>query len=470
MKKALPLFIALILLPLFVARTDAKLCFRETVCAAYEGASVIFVGTVLENTSVSIQFDPVYPEKVPLVGEVESTTFLLAEVFKGDIRGEIVIQDRAPNESPGRLFKEGERYLVFAKQDPKRGSYFIDSCPRIGLLANAGGDLAFLRGLPDSATKTRIYGNIIHATNYRDEVERNQIIRPMGGIRVFVSNREKSFEALTNEDGTYQVVGLPPGSYKVRAELPTNLSQKERQVNLPAGGCLLVDIITKSDGRVSGKVLDSQGRIVIGAEVNLLNADDPRRVSRTSLGVHSFTQSTNKDGYYEFVEVPPGRYYLGFDLEDEPKGEFPYPRTYYPGSPDRDQATVIVLGDGEHLTGYDIPLPPALPVKTIEGIFLWSDSRPVSPGNVTLRDRADTQTAGKIYAYATVDAQGHFTLRGFEGKECWVHGEARSTVPGSRETVEAIPIKVLVTDDMKSIKLIAPIPNNKPVPNGSQKL
>jgi hypothetical protein len=276
-------------------------------------------------------------------------------------------------------------------------------------------------------------------------------------VKVILTGEKATVESITNDAGVYLVVGLPPGKYRVKPLLPDTLSMSERDVVLPAGGCATLDIHTRTDGRVSGKVFDQQGRAIEDAKVRLMPAakDDD-----SAVGLYSGFETTDKDGQFEFKELSPGRYYLGINLDQEPQGSFPYPRTYFPGTPDKDKAQIIELGEGEKLTGFNITLPPALVVKTVEGVFLWSDGRPVSPGTLYLAEFEDPKKKGRVYASVGVGAEGRFTLQGFDGVECWLHGSTYAPVGRGMEFVDATPIKIFVTDGMKPIKLIAPIPKD----------
>jgi hypothetical protein len=466
MKKTILILAALIVLPLLVERVEACSCaYGETVCDAYQKASAVFIGIPLSEAPASSQHE-VYAlgkGKETVTWQEKLFRFSIEESFKGIGGTEIEVQTGLGGGDCGYAFQKGERYLIYAYRDSKTNRFHTSICTRTSMFSRASEDVDFLRGLPNSTTQTRVSGTIIQYTNERDQ-RGYQKSQYMSGVKVLIIGEDKSFETTTNKEGMYQIVGLPPGRYKVKAELSADLLNEEKEIIVPVAGCATLTIYTQTDGRVSGKIMDHQGQIVEGARVNLIPVDTAKDKSSSSIAARIHIEKTDKEGKYHFKEIPPGRYYLGINLDEQPRGDSPYPRTYFPGILDRDKATVIVLGEGEKVTGYNIQLPPALAVTTIEGVFVWSDGRPVNPGRVSFTSSAEK--GGKFYGGGEVDAQGRFRFDSLNGKECWIHGSTYSTVNGTMQFVNIEPIKILVEDGMQPLKLIAPVP---PKPNDETK-
>jgi hypothetical protein len=449
MKKTILLFTSLLLLPFFAERTFACSCAGQaSVCEAYQGTTAVFIGTVLNESIVQVQIEVDIPGKgkETRTNSEKSYLFAVEQSFKGVEGTSIEVQTELLSNC-GYEFKKGERYLVYTYLDGKTRKFHTSKCSRTKALSDASEDLDFLRGLPDSLTTTRISGEIIQ---YTQTNTRSYVPKRMSGVKVILSG-EKTFESVTNEEGVYFFVGMPPGTYKLKAELPATLSNREMQITIPVAGCLQIDIDTRTDGRIAGSIVDSQGQIIANAKVGLIPANPDKNQNSHSI-------DTDKEGRYEFTGIPPGEYYLGVNIDEEPKGNLPYPRTFYPGTADRTKATVIALAEGEKIAGYNLTLPPALAVKTIEGVFVWSDGRPVNFGEISLTELPDPKKTGRVYASVKVDAQGRFSLQGFDGIKCWIHGSTYSTVDG---TIHIEPVKILVTGEMKPVKLIAPSPKSK---------
>src|ERR1051325_1067474 len=161
MTKFVIVLAALFLLPIFAGRTDACSCGSgETVCGAYQGATAVFIGIPLSDAPVTSQ------REVYALGKGKETItyseklyrFTVEQSFKGVEGGEIEVQTGMGGGDCGYSFKKGERYLVYAYLDSKTNRYHTSICTRTASLSRASEDLDFLRGLPDSMTKTRISG------------------------------------------------------------------------------------------------------------------------------------------------------------------------------------------------------------------------------------------------------------------------------------------------------------------------
>jgi len=459
------LVLSLILIPWLVSKVDSCSCAHVgPPCEAYREATAVFVGVVIDIAITPLERE-VASEKETYRGK--RIRFSVEQSFKGVDGLEVEVQTNlgaGGSADCGYPFKQGERYLVYAHRDSVNRKLTTSICTRTALFSKDNEDLDYLRGLPDSNSKTRISGRVIRYTNERDK-NGYQLTAPISAIKVIATGQGQSFETFTNDDGVYQLIGLPPGKYKVRADLPRGLSEHTQEVELPSAGCAGADIRTQSDGRISGRVIDSNGQPTSNARVDLIPADTENEQIILMKGEH---ERTDNQGNYEFKEISPGRYYLGINLREEPRGEFPYPRTYFPGVADQGKATIIVLVDGQKQAGYDVILPPRIEVRGVEGVFLWSDGRPVTRGSVYLKDSAEHLT-GRVYASAEVDAKGHFSLQGFERLECWLVGTTYSTAGGRMQFINTRPIKIVVNSALNAIILIAPAPRIITKPNSRTK-
>jgi hypothetical protein len=420
-------------------------------CQAYRDASAVFVGTVTDVSTTSVEEvradgkgrdKNIYQEKV--------FRFSLEQVYKGIDGFQAQVQTGpALGGDCGYPFEKGERYLVYAYRDSKTGMLHTSICSRTAPVSQAGDDLGFLRGLPESASKTRISGKVIRYTN---EVDKTgfRMIQPLASVRVIVSGQGRQYEAITNDGGVYQLVGLPPGRYELEADLPGNLSNSAQTVRLAQGDCAQANILTESNGGVRGKVIDNEGQAVAGIRLDLIPVDVIDLNNASQRVIRSHSERTDKEGRYVFKNIPPGKYYFGFNLVYETRTDYPYPRTYFPGTSDRAQAAILTLRDGEQLAGIDLPLLTRIPVRKIQGVFLWSDGRPVTRGQILLKDTIDTDQDDRIFATAEVDGKGQFSIDGFEGIQCWLHGW---TMEG-QGFFHAEPIMIRVNNGVQPVRLI----------------
>lgn len=432
-------------------------------CQAVWRADVVFVGTV-----VGVSYSEKYRK-----GKGEDAwdmrdrfaQFSVEEVFRGEARPQVSVMAtqildtpvKLPDGSPGMksittadceyTFKAGERYVVYANFDEARAGILRVGFNRTRPLALAAEDMAFLRGMKTADLSTgRVYGHVIRRdSNLSDGSYLDPA--PVEGVRVEVSGAGGSAArvATTDREGFYQLTGLAPGDYSVRASLPETLATyNEQKARVVARGCAEVNFNTHFDGRVSGRVLDAEGRPVVELKIDLIRADGPE-ISLNGLWAH-----TDKEGRYELKGVPPGRYVLGFGLGSEPDARAPFPRTYYPGVGSAAQATAIEVGPGQRLTLFDLRMPPRRADRSLDVTVVWPDGRPAEDAMLRLEDD-DYPWSANATRYEKANGAGRFRVKGFEGSTYWIH--AHVNMKGG-DRMHAEPVKFVMGEGAGPFRLV----------------
>lgn len=437
------LFLAVLMLVLYADRANACSCARRMPpCEAYKETPAIFIALVTD-------IDPSSKN----TNELPYAHLSIEQAYKGINEAKIKMWQGSGGGDCSFVFKKGERYLIYAWYSDETKQFHTNICTRSRPLAYAAEDLDYLRGLPRSNQGTRLSGTVVKY-DY-EEIGSPSIPELISGIKV-IAERENGqhFEAITNNEGFYKMVDLPPGRYKVRAEIPSYLSlegENQNIVELPSKGCATADFLTRTDGRISGVLLDAQGQIVPETDVDLIPFELAGKVGDRRIGRY---EKTDKAGRFEFTELKLGRYLLGVNIRSQPNGDNPFRRTYFPGVSNIAEAKVIVLGKGEKLKGYELRLPPRLPVRAIIGVFVWPNGKPVTKGMMTLKDTAES-TGGQSLDFANVDSQGRFSLKALEGTEAWVHGFVMIPVESGLDVMVAKPVRIVANSSLRPIKLIA---------------
>ena len=434
------IFVLLLLVLVPVAdRVNACSCApASSSCDEYKAAPAVFITLVTD-------IDPVVKGRP----EMPYVHLVVEHAFKGITETKLKMRQGSSGGDCSFVFEKQERYLIYAWYDNETKQLHTNICTRSRPLKYAADDLDYLRGIGGPSRGTRLSGSVIRY-DYQ-EIGRSSTPELMSGVKVMADGgNNRHFEAVTNSEGFYRMLNLPPGRYRVTAEIPSYLSlayDKEVAVEVVKDGCASADFFTRTDGRISGVLFDNRGRVTPDIDVDLIPFELADRLGDRGIGRF---KKTDAAGRFEFTELTPGRYLIGVNIRQEPEGDNPFRRIFYPGVSSVSQAKVIVLGTGEKLKGYDFRLPPPLPVQTISGVFVWPDGTPVTRGLITLKDEA-----GGSLDFAEPDSQGRFTLKAINGTKGSVYGSVMVRVESGLDVIEANPVRVISNSNVGPIKLIA---------------
>jgi hypothetical protein len=127
---------------------------------------------------------------------------------------------------------------------------------------------------------------------------------------------------------------------------------------------------------------------------------------------------TEEDGSYALKDMPPGKYLIVVNKDNKISSTEPFPTLYYPNAFEKEKATIIDMGEGDVRENYDIHVPAQSETITAEGVFLYSDGKPVIEEFVEfIADAKRPEIDGN--SRSRTDSQGHFSikiLKGLQGK------------------------------------------------------
>ena len=169
-----------------------------------------------------------------------------------------------------------------------------------------------LQAPPFQNTRASIEGVVVHNSTARP------VARASVELMVIEGPRVVSRTVTTREDGTFAFTNLPPASgYQivVRGEgfWPTAFGQQYSRgpwtpINLKPGERLTnLRVVVPAVSRISGRVLDSLGKVQAGASVHAMRASYTE--GRREL-VSVANTVTSMRGEYRFGSLNPGRYYI----------------------------------------------------------------------------------------------------------------------------------------------------------------
>jgi hypothetical protein len=137
---------------------------------------------------------------------------------------------------------------------------------------------------------------------------------------------------------------------------------------------------------------------------------------------------------------------LGFNLDWAPHKDDPYPKTYYPGVKTRAEASLITVGEGEKLKGYDMTLPQLLSARELKVTVVWPDGRPAVGVRVMYEMNEATSNGESV----DTDSRGQATLSLFNNYHYIIGAVAEQ----NGKDFHSEPLEVLVDKSLKPLRLV----------------
>ena len=403
-------------------------------CEAYWDADAIFVGTVTFSTTTKMK-EAAYESTKRLI------RFHVDRPLRNVESGEVEVVTGFGDADCGYGFRLGGQYLVYAYS---RGEKILSTsiCTRTRPLSKATDDLEYIRGLSTAPPGGTILGEVrLRRASHTYENK----LPSIKGIRILLEGPNKKLEAETNSEGKYTISALPPGTYKVRIDLPDGLStySPETEVKVYDRGCGQAFFLVEPDTRLTGRVLDAQGMSAADVLMELVP------VSREDDAFPSYVR-TDKEGRYEMKLLRPGRYHLGVRIAGSAGSTYvPFPQTYYPGVKDRSQATVISISEGQRVELDELILPARFIERTLNGIVVDLDGTPVAGAVVWLKER-QYKDADMPYRRQT-DSEGRFSYPVYEGIKYSLNAYVEFA---GRPEKRSSPVEVVIASNPEPIKLV----------------
>ncbi|MCO6511242.1 MAG: hypothetical protein J5I65_10670 [Aridibacter famidurans] len=370
---------------------------RGTPTEEFRDASTVFVGTVIEVNGA----DTRSPGEGFRFGNLR-TTFKVDEAFKGVRGDEVDIYTSSQGTACGITFEPGSRVLVYAYGSEKKDKFLSTSiCSRTRNAEKREDEIAVLRSVANGRLIPRIYGAVYElirgidllGTDYPNDRQ------PMEGVKILARSGSSTFKAVSDAEGRFRIVGIPPGTYSIIVDPPKGYKvggdnwdestdeeksfYRDLQVTITdSDNPDALTIETRVDGRIAGRVFLTDGRPA-GEDVRVVLIT--RSTAHLDVGdIESVPAYTNSSGRFEFFGIPPGEYLLGFNIDFSPNKRFPFPRWYYPGLPDISQAVPIILGRAEKLEGMNLTLPQPIREIKVRGKAVDKEGLPVKGATIEI--------------------------------------------------------------------------------------
>ena len=431
--KLLPLLFLFFLLT--VRTVEACSCGPSpTVLDSFNHADVVVVAT-------AVSVEKATPEQTAAPGMmsngrnyvdgVKSTSMRVEQVFKGNLKvGDEMIFSQGGGANCIWTFDEtvvGKKFLFYLMRYKDSTRWIAGTCGRSNFVEHAADDLLYLTNLNKVRNKTRISGTL----NFYYETGDS-----LAGRKIRIVGDKRTVEIKTDANGVYEVYDLPAGRYFVEPEIPKGWkigrfwvdyspsvdrsakanSSKRIPVILEANKHAGLDFMFEIDNAVRGHIYDPLGQPMNGVCLDLVPADGTK-------GAY-LADCTESGGAFEIDEIPPGDYVLVVNDDGKKTSTEPFGTFYYPQAAKREEATVFNIAMGDRVENLEIY--PAIELKTVtvEGVFLYSDGKPVVDEWVAFKSTKpesaekdeENDSSGKT------DRKGRFSIKIVQGAEGTLSG------------------------------------------------
>ena len=250
-------------------------------------------------------------------------------------------------------------------------------------------------------------------------------------VRLSSAEARESRVAATDAQGRFEVKELPAGRYTINASKggfvtlqygQRRPSESGTPIELGDGQTLDKLIIALPRGSVlGGRITDEFGEPVANASVIAMRYSYAAGGRRLTAAPGSNSRDTTDDqGQYRLFGLPPGDYFVSATLRSggpeaaDPTGEVSgYASTYYPGTPNLNDAARVTLAVSQENTSVSFGLV-ATKLVRLSGQVLTSLGTPAAGGNVMLMPGGTAGGRGILMQQGgsggRIDQTGAFTI------------------------------------------------------------
>ena len=312
--------------------------------------------------------------------------FRIDEKFAGPDTAEIDVFAGGDDGDCAYRFRKGAQYLVFTQEETE-GRLFATICNGTRPASEAIALIPQLRAMRNGTHVASVFGTLRRADPPflapPDDPD-----DPVPDVSLKLRSNVDRFETSTDQNGVYSFYDVHAGEYRFTANLPprTELTQKTLTGGLPPfkipdGACFEYNVNALPTGHIRGSVLGANGKPLSLASVELYRTGS---YADSKPGLWAYQ---GDKGVFDFDHIGPGDYIIVFNRANRKDPNSPYPRTFYPGVANVDDAQPIHLDDGQQLTKVNFRLTEGLPTRKIRVHVKWEKGRP--PGTVTIMAKAD---------------------------------------------------------------------------------
>lgn len=185
---------------------------------------------------------------------------------------------------------------------------------------------------------------------------------------------EKSYRALTDQEGAYRITNVPAGTYNIMIAAPAYVTPDalpgSRGKSVIVGEDENIEDINFSlvrGGVITGKITDADGRPLVQQQVNIFRATDFQQQQQGQVFASGSVQTDDR-GIYRVFGLAAGRYKVASGRGDDTNsGSYEpsrviYKQVFHPDATDQTKATIIDVKEGSETANVDITM--GIPIQT----------------------------------------------------------------------------------------------------------
>jgi hypothetical protein len=314
----------------------------------------------------------------------------------------------------------GREYLFYLDSKPAKGKLWEGiTCSRSNTVSGASADLLYLENLSKVRNKTRLSGVVSQRLGSAVE-NQPYIFNRLGNRTIRVVGNKKDLKLKTDKNGVYEIYDLPAGKYKVTPEKVDGFKFDDEglqtvEVEIEAKSHTEQDFDFEIDNSISGKLYDTNGRLLKDVCMDLLPARGVKRQYFREF------DCTNEDGFFEFKRLPIGTYIILVNEDNKVTADSPFGAFYYPNKINREEASEITIGAGDHFKNLIINAPTTAETITISGQINFEKNKIQRKDNfeyAAVEFRLENSDEDKsAESREKVDENGKFTIRILKGQK-----------------------------------------------------
>lgn len=268
---------------------------------------------------------------------------------------------------------------------------------------------------------------------------------------------EKSFRAITDQEGVYHITNVPAGTYEIQTAAPAFVNN---EANIPRGKSVIVgedeniediNFTLVRGGVITGKITDADGRPLVQQTVNVYRATDfQQQQPQMRQVIAAGSVQTDDRGIYRAFGLAAGRYKVASGRSDDTTpgnyyepSRVVYKQVFHPDATDQTKATIIEVREGSEATNVDITMGPAIQTFSVSGRVIDAENGSPLP-NLQFGFQ---RRSGERFEFSNLigqsNSQGNFMVEGFQpGK----YGIMMFGNPNAEMRVEQITFDVIDSD------------------------